>query len=287
MSKLAITTLTIGETYSQIWNEYFREDWETYAQRHGYDLVVFDTPLCEDPHNRPPHWQKLLICTHPSLAGYDRVAWVDSDIGIQPEKAPCLFENVPPEKVGIALHGELQDPLYKEIAMERWISTFSKLHGKDFSSFWDDYFKRADLPLPGEPRYNTGVLALSPRHHGKLLESVFEKYTKGAFDHEQTFLNYELIQAGLVHEIDPRFNREAGAEILKHYPFLFLLDDERTAIGAFEAFDKLAGACLKTIWERSWFLHFSGATWLQALWSIHVREDKNTDWRKTLGEILG
>ena len=171
--------------------------------------------------------------------------------------------------------------------MERWVATFTQLHGKDFSNFWDNYFQREQLPLPGEPRYNTGVLVLSPQRHGPLLESIYYKYTKVAFDQEQTFLNYELIQAGLIHEIDPRFNREAGAELIKHYPFLFLLDDERNAIGTFEAFDKLAAACLKVIWERSWFLHFPGAIWLQALWSLRVRDDKNTDWRKTLGEILG
>ena len=34
-AKTAITTLTIGEDFTRIWNEHFRQGWETYAARHG------------------------------------------------------------------------------------------------------------------------------------------------------------------------------------------------------------------------------------------------------------
>lgn len=284
--KKAIVTLTVGEAYEAMWTGFFRDGWIRYAQRHGFDLFAIRAPLRADPHGRSVHWQKLLVCSHPRFAAYDRIVWLDSDIAIHAERAPSVVDGVPEERIGIVAYGDLQEPDLKALVQERWVAAFRAARGRDLSGFWDGYFAREALPSPPEPRFNTGVLVLTPRLHRPLLERVFEAHPRDAFDKEQTFLNHAIASAGLAHPLDPRFNREVGYEFLKHYPFLFLLDDERRALGPSPAFDRLAAACLAAIWERSWFLHFPGSRWPQPLWQAIARAPGALDWRRVLAELL-
>jgi hypothetical protein len=282
----AIVTMTVGEAYESMWSTLFRDGWTAYAKRHGYDLFAVRQPLREDPFGRSVHWQKLVLCSHPRFADYDRLVWLDSDIAIRADAAPSVIEGVPEERIGIVLYGDLQDPGLEQLTQARWVDAFRRARGRDHSGFWDGYFARESLPSPPVPRFNTGVLVLTPRLHRELLEGVFAAHPRDAFDQEQTFLNHAILRAGLAHPLDPRFNREVGYELLKHYPFLFLLDDERARLGESPAFDRLAAACLAAIWERSWFLHFPGSRWPQRIWQ-HVARAGTIDWRQVLAELIG
>jgi len=285
-TKKAIVTMTVGEPYEQMWGGLFRDGWARYALRHGYDLLSIRRPLRADPFGRSVHWQKLLICSHPRFADYDRLVWVDADIAINAELAPSIVDDVPEDRIGIVLYGDLQDPELTELVKARWVAAFRAARGRDHTGFWETYFAREGLSSPPDRRFNTGVLVLTPRLHAGLLEEVFAQHPNDAFDKEQTFLNHAILSADLAHPLDPRFNREVGYELLKHYPFLFLLDDERQRLGPSPAFDRLATAALATVWERSFFLHFPGSRWPQEIWRQIAGRPGAPDWRRMLAELL-
>jgi hypothetical protein len=211
---------------------------------------------------------------------------VDSDIAIHAELAPSIVEGVPEERIGVALYGDLQDPGLRDLVQARWTEAFRVARGVDHTGYWDSYYAREGLVAPPEPRFDTGVLVLTPRLHRAFLENLFARHPRDAFDQEQTFLNHALIMDDLAHPLDPRFNREVGYEFLKHYPFLFLLDGERERIGASPAFERLAAACLMAIWERSFFLHFPGVCWPLELWRKTVRVESSPTWRRVLAALL-
>ena len=66
------------------------------------------------------------------------------------------------------------------------------------------------------------MLVLSPSHHRELLEDVYARYEdKGpGLNYEMRPLSYELLRAGVVHWLDPRFNYIWGHYKALHFPFL-------------------------------------------------------------------
>jgi hypothetical protein len=284
--KKAIVTLIVGDSYERMWTTHFANGWTAYGQRHGYDVFAVRKPIRPDPFDRSVNWQKLLLCSHPRFADYDRLVWVDSDIAIHAELAPSIVEDVPEERIGAVLYGDLQEPELRELAQARWTEAFRVGRGQDHSGYWETYYSREGLEAPPELRFNTGVLVLTPRLHRAFLENLFARHPRDAFDQEQTFLNHALLSDDLAHSLDPRFNREVGYELLKHYPFLFLFEDERRRLGACPSFDRLAAACLTAIWERSFFLHFPQVRWPLELWQESVRGQRPPSWRHVLAGLL-
>ncbi len=59
----ALVTLAIGEKYLHHWKNFAQNNWQKYADKHGYDLICIDTPLdtSERAQARSPAWQKCLI----------------------------------------------------------------------------------------------------------------------------------------------------------------------------------------------------------------------------------
>ena len=66
MARFAITTICTGAAYLADWQRYARKSWEAYAQRHGFELVVFEKPLdsSDRAQGRSPAWQKCLVLDH-------------------------------------------------------------------------------------------------------------------------------------------------------------------------------------------------------------------------------
>lgn len=100
--KKALVTLVVGEKYQQFWKKYCQKNWQKYAEKHGYDLVCISELLdnSERGKKRPPHWQKCLILSQEFSKKYERIVWLDSDVVINWQDAPCICENLPKEKVG-------------------------------------------------------------------------------------------------------------------------------------------------------------------------------------------
>ena len=220
----AIVTIAIGAQYYGIWKRACEANWQDYASKHGYDVICIDAPLdaSERAQKRSPAWQKCLILGQAFSAGYERIVWIDSDILINSASAPCIAADVPLEKVGAveamsqptrALSMQALDRLY-----DLWGTTsIRNVEPKEYYTNWG-------LPAGFNEVVQTGVMVLSPRHHRELLENTYFAYEeKGGreWHMEMRPLSYELMKAGVVHWVDPRFNLNWSEQQSLYYPFLF------------------------------------------------------------------
>ena len=67
--KCAVASVVIGEDYQSAYAAIFRPSVQRYADRHGYDLVVFDDYLGGET-NRDPHlvtFMKMLVPYHETI----------------------------------------------------------------------------------------------------------------------------------------------------------------------------------------------------------------------------
>jgi hypothetical protein len=252
MSRTALVTLAIGEPHRRLWNTNCKAAWEAYAARHGYDVICLDEPLDTSPRalRRSPAWQKLLVLRQPFAKGYDRVVWVDSDVLINPA-APAIDASVPPDRVGAVddyaapspeLHAEALRKLHRH-----WESLGVSFHRDETAS---DFYAAYGLPAHHESVVHSGVLVLSPSHHRELLERVYFEYEgrPGDLWGEWRPLSYELLEAGVVEWLDPRFNCHWPAYKALHFPFLLNHPEHPRARAS-------AAAALRDVH----FLHFSGS----------------------------
>lgn len=251
MNDKAIVTLALGERYLERWRAACEPNWRAYAARHGYDVICLDAPLDLSARAaaRSPAWQKCLVLGHPQVERYARVVWMDADVVVNPA-APDLAAGVPPNRVG---------------AVDEYATPTHKLHRQNLLKMYE-YWKRNDVPfienetgrdyylrwgLPGgfDEVVQTGVMVLSPTHHRALLEGTYLRYEdRGpAWNYEMRPLSYELLNAGAVHWLDPRFNMIWGIYKALYYPFLWNHSDH----------PRLQESLLETL-SRCYCLHFAG-----------------------------
>ena len=251
MPKVAIASLCIGERYRTLWRDHCAKGWQDYARRHGYALEVFERPLDPSPAaaRRSPAWQKCLIPSEPALRGYDRVVWIDSDIAIN-RQAPPIAERVPAGKIGAVISGDYLQPEMKPIFLAR--GRGRTLADVDTPDAWAQdqraLYAAAGLPAAAEI-VQTGVLVLEPGH-AALLRAVYDegfpRELKGA---EQLPLSRAILEGGLLHRLDPRFNTVLVDRIAVHYPYLLSKD--------LPHYGYVAHLAVRTEMENAYFLHFA------------------------------
>jgi hypothetical protein len=258
----AIVTLAIGADYAERFERHCRANWTEYARRHGFDLVVVTEPLdtSERACSRSPAWQKCLILADSRLSGYDRVVWVDSDICINPA-APSVFEGVPPERIGVTDEHRFPSAEARQAILDAIVAAapnagdFDKRYWRSWRDprAWHAFMK---LPAGQSHIVQSGVMVLSPQHHGELLEHVYS-YEDASGPRgkdrapgwgEMGPLSHEIQMRGLQHWIDPRFNALLW--------WLFLHEGP--------AASDLTGF-VKSCYRRSYFLHFAGCAHLMPL----------------------
>lgn len=265
----ALVTLAVGAHHAHLFETLCRENWQRYAARHGYDLVVFTEPLDASARAqaRSPAWQKCLILDQPAVQAYRQVAWIDSDILLNAETAPCVCAGVPEGRVGgvdaygIPTRAHFSGVLARlyDLWRQRGVRFVDNLTAERF------YSNRGLAPLADV--LHTGVMVLSPSLHAPLLRRAYERYEEmgsAEWNYEMGFLSWELVQAGLAHWLDPRFNMLVGDEITAHYDFLtrdlfapLLIPEQRRTVGE-RLRRHLMQACLQAIFQNAWFLHFTG-----------------------------
>lgn len=251
--RVALTSLCLGDTFRDLWTRRFRAGWQDYARRHGYDLRVFDTPLDPSPRAaaRSPAWQKCLVLE--ALSDYDRVVWVDADIAIHP-RAPSIVDGVPLEKVGAVVSGDLLHDDMKAVFLERVRKGVKVPPGGGAAAWQADqrvFYRRVGLDPVTADIVQTGVLVLSPAHHRGLLRDAYEaKLAKVVRSHEQLPLSAAILDQGLLHRLDSRFNLVFAERAIVHYPYLFEKKDH-------PAYAELAHLAVRTEFRNSFFLHFA------------------------------
>jgi hypothetical protein len=242
-----LATITLGS--SEMWEAYFRDSWEDYANRHGYDIVRITEPPDPDD-DRQPHWQKLLVLENPDVAEYDHVVWLDHDIFITPH-APCIVDAMKTDRVGaVTWQGSYHaDPAYLDHAFRpSWRRSGLKWIKEEIHSF-EDILTRLGYP-PCNDWMNTGVMVLRP-DHSHLLNKIYEIGLGGPdTSAEMVAVIHHMLGSGqdLVEPIDRRFNAIWYLDIAMHYPFI---------LNSWET----AAMCWETELANNYFVHCcNGAT---------------------------
>jgi len=273
-NRKAIVTLAIGEKYLNEWKRVCAANWQKYADKHGYDIICIDKPLDDSKRaqGRSPAWQKCLILSQDYAARYERIVWLDSDILINHQTAPCIAAGVPPEKVGAVSAYWLSAPEVTRLVIDRMYKYWN-LMAQDREYTVCDYYQNGGLPVEFDWVVRTGVLVLSPAHHRHLFEKVYYEYERTDInkDGEMPCLSYELLKADCVQWIDPRFDPVWLILKAYHYPFLLqpriFFKAEGSALSA-RIKRKLTARldnyirrfitkrCASTAFANNYFLHF-------------------------------
>jgi hypothetical protein len=194
--RTAIVTIALGPGYAERWRRVCERNWREYAERHGYDVICLDQPLddSERAQSRSPSWQKLLVPGQPFAEEYERLIWVDVDAVFSPG-APAITEGVPAERVGAVDERAQMTP-----EVERVVHRVPDPRG----SYYGDF----GLPSEFDQVVQAGVLVLSPENHRELFRHVYDSYEdRDGMYYEMRPLSWELLNAGLVTWLDPRFNQ--------------------------------------------------------------------------------
>ena len=254
----ALVTLAVGSDYAARFERHCRPAWSAYARRHGYDLIVFDSPLDQSLRAgaRPIYWQKNLILEQEAVAKYRQVAWIDSDIAINADTAPPIFEGVPEERVGAVDEYRVPDAATYRKALAATYLRARRL-GQPFlhNLTPEAFYRNRGFPEFGEV-VQGGLLVCSPRHHRDVLRKVYEHEDSGVPAHnlEMAALSFELLSRQLVTWIDYRFDRLVLLGIAEHLPL-------SSATGAGIHPHAEIGAVrpiIAKLFADSYFLHFAG-----------------------------
>ena len=251
-ARAVIVSVVIGEDYDEMWTKLCAGSWRAYAERWGFDIIVFKGRL-DKTDARSPAWQKLLILALPWMLRYERAIWLDSDVMIS-VGAPDILEHAgPPEKVGLSMEGARLSPAEQQIYLERLHKeaappeSWTYLWGNSQSSAY-----AADGLPSHDALFNTGVMVLSPSHHRDLLRSVYDR-PQATRLYEQAHLSHALHETGLAHVISPRFNWGI-IELMRLYLHEDVLKDETP-----EVLGRIVLALMRAEMRNAYFLHFYGA----------------------------
>jgi hypothetical protein len=253
MGKTAMVTLCVGKEFTSLWDRYCRAGWENYARRHGYDLKAFTSPVDMSTRaaGRTVAWQKCLVLE--ALADYERVLWVDADIVINRE-APAVTVDVPMGKVGAVISGSYIHPDLRMHFLRRTIRP-TAITATDEREAWRNdqasFYAEAGITCASPEIVQSGVLVMDASHRG-LMREVYESYPAGLRYAEQLPLSAALLNSGVLHRMDSKFNTVFLERAVVHYTYLFDPEIQKNAI-----FHQLASLAVQAELNNSYFLHFA------------------------------
>lgn len=220
----AIVTLVVGSRYQSRFARYCQRNWESYAKRHGLDLVILQEPLDRSvrAQNRSVAWQKCLALCCERVQRYRQVVWIDSDIVIR-EGSPNIFDGVAENEVGAVADYALPSPTAYRRRLEYFYSKWEAANARYVSNLTpQEFLTNWGLP-PQDQVVQTGVLVMSPALHADLLHRTYDSYEdKGdsSWNYEMRPLSYEILRSAAVRWLDLRFNA----------PTLFACSDDEISV---------------------------------------------------------
>jgi len=265
-----IATIAIGEAYYHAWESCALPTWRLYCERHGLGLVVADDDLIarDNPVWKKATWQKLLLAdtlrrVAPAVTS---VCYIDTDFLVNPW-APSIFDGYNPSRIGmVSFRHNTPYPLEAVLRRMAFLrhSQYSNSYPLDSSLFISLERLYAFHGLPAQPdEACAGLLVFNVTHHADVMRGWFGKYDQriesvtGGGD--QTHVNYEVQNAGLVQWLDYRFQAMWTLEMAWKYPFLY---ESRWNDPA------LVRACVEGSLFTNYFLHFAGSWHESDMWQV-------------------
>lgn len=207
----ALVSLVLGNRYRERFQQQCYASWKAYADRHGFDLLVFTEPLDISPRaqSRSAAWQKCVAITHQTAMRYEQVVWMDSDILINSSSATSVFDSVPLDKIGaVADFSYPSAEAYRTrlaLLEERWRAQGGTVVPALTPG---EYYRAFGLP-PLTQVVQTGVIVLCPEFHNTVFRRTYDTYEdrgSAAYHYEMRPLSYEILTSCKVSWLDPRFN---------------------------------------------------------------------------------
>lgn len=270
VSNKAIVTIAAGKRFQRMVNNICRENWQFYADKHGYDLIIVNEPF-DKSDNRCAAWQKCLVLSQEWSKKYDRIVWIDTDIIINPN-SPDIAEDVPEDKIGAV--NEFSFPTREEyqIALSRMYEHWTNLGFNptiNYSAI--EYYKNFGIECNFEDVVQTGVMVFNSKIHWELLEYVYYNYEEKGLNYEMRPLSYEILNNNFQYWIDKKFNMHIQFLKALYYPYLLELNFDKPSFWNKKEILKLN---IETMFKNSYFLHFTGAT----------NEMPLLNWKKFIGK---
>ena len=270
MKQNVIATLILGDHYKQVFDRWFRRDWEIYCQNHDLDLMVIDKPLDTSSRAiaRSPAWQKCIIHHVPELRRYSQIAWVDADIKIRPD-SPNIFYNVPVENIGAVDTYATPSVEDHDMALKRVYKEWDRASVQYVRNLTaQEYHESFGLKGAWNQVVQTGVFVFSPHLHADILQRTYDDYEEkgdASWNYEMRPLSHELIQSGCVKWLSPKFNMGWSSYQEIFYPFLTQSSATRIQrlwqrISNLSSKRHLRKQCLEVALRNNYFLHFAGGS---------------------------
>ena len=202
--KCAIATIAIGENHQSAYETIFKPSVQRYADRHGYDLIVFPDYIGDDKYRdlRFVTFMKMLLPYSEAIRGYDKVMVLDVDILVN-AKTPPFHTIDTGGKIGVV--DEWCQPSREERVK------FQIINGLETSA--REYYALADFRLESEILINSGVFICTPRVHGAFFRDIVGRHIEMQGRHprglhfEQAMFGYELQTNDLAHLLPGAWNR--------------------------------------------------------------------------------
>jgi len=246
MKTAIVVTLAIGELKTK-YETLFIPSIKAYANKWGFDFLCIDDYInkLETKHINAIYMQKFLIASLPEVQNYKYVIFIDADILINYESAPNILDNIPEGKIAAVdekcVWGNTEN-----------VSSTLKRFAPHWASTAEEYYKYYKYPKTFTKQFNSGVFVFQPAIHREFFQEVYNKYIDRAIAGEdiggdQAPLNYEANSRDLVYYLDERFNRPWLITWGLFYSFLDEYNNK-----------ELLKQGLKSVFHRSYFLHFAG-----------------------------
>lgn len=271
--KKALVTLAYGDKHQYLFAKYSQKSFQRYAEKYGYDLLVFDQPFDTSPFARKRHlgWQKLLILSQEWSSSYDDITWLDSDIIINNYLAEdiglytdtqcvnaCKTYSTPTE----GIYNAARD-VKRENFVSRGLTYVESPTAHEFHSariLNCDYFSDA---------ISTGVFSVSVSRFKSYFEHIYYSFdeTIAGDKGEMPFMSYYLQKECQVNWIKPEFNLITSTFEASFYPSLFWASHLK---GKYSIFSKLNTLwkdlylyrprceAYRQIFNCGYFIHFAG-----------------------------
>jgi|SRR5579859_82381 len=264
----ALVTLVEGARYQRRFQRYCYPNWAAYASRYGLDIVVLDKALDTSPRarSRSSSWQKCLAVTDARVQKYDQIVWIDSDIVINAQRAPNIFDFFKAEEIAAVKDFDYPTREQFRATLESLYRNWDKAGMHYISNLTPEEFYTA-FPLPSHSEVvHCGVIGLSPAKHAHIFRTAYDKYEdKGQpeWNYEMRPLSHEILSSSPVTWLDHRFNLILGYVLSAAYPYVMdhsgsLLERVKTRLGMPSTRKKKLKAVLPEILENAFFLHFAG-----------------------------